>query len=244
MLTIVHDARYAARAFAKTPGFTVAAILSLAIGIGANTAIFSVASALLLRQLPYADADRLLILWNRSPGLGISEDWFSTAQYFDVKNGTTSFEQVAIAIGANYNLTGGDGEPERVGTIRVSANLLTMLGVQPVAGRLLIESDDEAGAGAVAVLGHGMWVRRYGSDPSVVGRPIVLNGLPYQIVGVLPRGFDLPREVMPTLGVAEHAEVIVNLPLAADAPSVRNREDYNILAKLRTGVSGGSRCCC
>src|SRR4029078_2964646 len=98
----------------------------------ANTAIFSVASALLLRPLPYPDAYRLVILWNRSPGLCISEDWFSTAQYFDVTNGTSSFEQVAIAIGANYNLTGDGGEPERVGTIRVSANLLPMLGARPL----------------------------------------------------------------------------------------------------------------
>ena len=106
---------------------TAAAVVSLAIGIGANTAIFSVVSALLLRPLPYADADRLVILWNRSPGLNIAEDWFSTAQYFDIKNGHSGFEQVAIAIGINFNLTG-DGEPERIGAIRVSSNLLPMLG--------------------------------------------------------------------------------------------------------------------
>ena len=103
-------------------------MLSLALGVGANSAIFSVASALLLRPLPFQDADRLAILWNRSPGLGITEDWFSTAQYFDIRNGNDSFEQVALAIGANFNLTG-DGPPERVGTIRVSSNLLPMLGV-------------------------------------------------------------------------------------------------------------------
>ena len=86
-MLMLHDARYAVRAFAKSPGFTAAAVLSLALGVGANTAIFSVASALLLRPLPYADAERLVILWNRSPGLGITEDWFSTAQYFDIKTG-------------------------------------------------------------------------------------------------------------------------------------------------------------
>jgi hypothetical protein len=145
MRAVLRDARYALRAFARAPAFTAAAILSLAIGIGANTAIFSIASALLLRPLQYADPDRLLILWNRSPGLGITEDWFSTAQYFDIKNGASSFEQVAIAIGANYNLTGGNGEPERVGTLRVSSNLLTMLGVQPAAGRSLVAADDVEG---------------------------------------------------------------------------------------------------
>src|SRR5688572_18576613 len=134
-MTVGQDCRYAVRTVLRSPGFTIAAVLSLAVGIGANTAIFSVASALLLRPLPYADADRLVILWNRSPGLGITEDWFSTAQYFDIRDGTSSFEQVAIAIGANYNLTGDGGEPERVGTIRVSSNLLPMLGARAVLGR-------------------------------------------------------------------------------------------------------------
>ena len=104
------DLRLALRALARTPAFTIAAVLSLAIGIGANTAMFSVAHALLIRRLPYPDADRLVILWNRSPGLGITEDWFSTAQYFDIRTGHSGFEDVAIASGANANLTG-DGEP-------------------------------------------------------------------------------------------------------------------------------------
>src|SRR5579863_6754915 len=107
MNTLLQDLRYALRVFGKSPGFTVAAVLSLAIGIGANTALFSITNALLLRPLPYRDTDRLVILWNRSPGLDITEDWFSTAQYFDIKNGHHGFEQVAIAIGGNYNLTGG-----------------------------------------------------------------------------------------------------------------------------------------
>src|ERR1051325_5120612 len=131
----MNDIRYALRGLLRTPGFTVAAVLSIAIGVGANTAIYSVASALLLHPLPYRDASRLAILWNRSPGLGIAEDWFSTAQYFDIKNGHQGFEQVAIAIGNNVNLTG-DGEPERIGTVRVSSNLLPMLGARPALGRL------------------------------------------------------------------------------------------------------------
>src|SRR3954469_10360363 len=110
------DIRDALRGFSKNRGFVAAAVLSLALGVGANSAIFSVASALLLRSLPYADADRLVILWNRSPGLGISEDWFSTAQYADIKNSSTGLEQVAIVYGANENLTGDGAEPERVGT--------------------------------------------------------------------------------------------------------------------------------
>jgi predicted permease len=236
MGTVLQDLRYAARGFLRAPGFTMAALLSIAIGVGANTAIFSVVSALLLRPLPYQDADRLSILWNRSPGLGITEDWFSTAQYFDIRNGHTGFESVAIAIGGNFNLTG-DGEPERVGTIRVSSNLLPMLGVRPMVGQLFDPQDDMPGRTGRALLGYGTWMRRYGGDTGVIGKLLTLNGQPYEVIGVLPPAFDLPREVLPTLGGAEHAEIMVPLPLGPDAARVRNGEDYNILAKLKPGVT-------
>src|SRR5579872_5330418 len=111
---MLQDLRYALRSFGKNPGFTLAAVLSIAIGIGANTAIFSVTNALLLNPLPYKDAGRLVILWNRSPGLNITQDWFSTAQYFDIKTAHHGFEDLAIAIGRTANLTGGKGDPERV----------------------------------------------------------------------------------------------------------------------------------
>jgi predicted permease len=233
---IASDLRYAARALVQAPGFALTAILSLAVGVGANTAIFSVASALVLRQLPYRDAERLVILWNRSPGIGIAEDWFSTAQYFDIKGGHSGFEDVAIAIGANWNLTG-HGEPERVGALQVSSNLLPMLGVQPALGELFTAADDHPGRTGTVLLGHGTWMRRYGGERNVLGRSLTLNGEPYEIVGVLPASFDLPREVLPTLGGAEHAEVIVPLPLSADAARIRNREDYNLLGKLKPGVA-------
>ena len=237
---LLQDWRYALRGFINAPGFAVAAVLSLAIGIGASTAIFSVVQALLLRPLPYADAERLAILWNRSPGLGIPEDWFSTAQYFDIKTNIDVFDQVALAIGANYNLTDDGGGPERVGTLRVSSNLLPMLGAQPVAGRLFNEQEDREGAPAVAVLTYGTWQRRYGGQPSVVGRSVRVNDVPYEIVGVLAPRFDIPREVMPTLGVVEHAEILLSLPLAGNAATIRTREDYNILAKLRPGSTVGN----
>jgi predicted permease len=227
--------RYALRTIAAAPGFTVAAVLSLALGIGANSAIFSVASALLLRPLPYQDPDRLAILWNRSPGLGITEDWFSTAQYFDIKTRNDSFEQVAIAFGANVNLIG-DGPPERVGTIRVSSNLLPMLGVVPAHGRFFTPEEDVQQPSTAAMLSHGFFVRRYGGDTTAIGRAVILNGQTARIVGVLPPTFSLRKEVMPTLGVVTDADILVPLPLGADAPTVRTREDYNILAKLKSGV--------
>jgi predicted permease len=233
---VLSDLRAALRTCVRTPGLAVAAILSVAIGVGANTAMFSVADAVLLRPLPYADAHRLVILWNRSPGLGITEDWFSTAQYFDIRNGHSGFEEVGIAIGGNDNLTG-HGEPERLGTLRVSSTLLRMLGARAEVGRLLTASDDVEGAPTVAVLGHGTWVRRFGADPRAVGRSVGINGQPHEIVGVLEAGFSLPREVMPTLGGAEDAEIVLPLPLGAEAAQTRNREDYNLLAKLKPGVT-------
>src|SRR6202050_4205081 len=135
MGTLLQDVRYVFRGLAKSPGFTAVALLSLAIGISANTSIFSIVDTLLLRPLPYKDADRLVILWNRSPGLDILRDWFSTAQYLDIKNGHRGFEDVAIASGGIDNLTG-EGEPERIGTMRVSSNLFPLLGAQPASGRL------------------------------------------------------------------------------------------------------------
>jgi len=235
--TLLQDLRLAARAFLGTPGFTAAVVLSLGIGIGANTAIFSVSHALLLRPLPYPDPNRLAILWNRSPGLNIAEDWFSTAQYFDIKTRHSGLEDVAIAHGVHRTLTGDGGEPERIGTIRVSSNLLPMLGARARHGRLLLPADDRPGSASVAMLSHRTWMRRFGADPSVVGRAISLDGLPHEIVGVLGREFSLPREVLPTLGVVEDGDVILPLRLAATATTVRNREDYNIVARLKPGVT-------
>ena len=236
MNTLARDFAYALRMLAKSPGFTLAAILSLAIGIGANTSIFSIVNALLLRPLPYRDADRLVILWNRSPGLNITEDWFSTAQYFDIKTGHHGLEQVAIAIGGNYNLTS-KGEPERVGTIRVSSNLLPMLGQAAAVGRIFAPNEDSPGRPATAVLSYGMWLRHFGADPKMIGKSVTLNGVPYEVVGIMPRAFSLPREVLPTLDGAEQADILLPLPMPLGAAQNRDHEDYNIMGKLRPGVS-------
>jgi predicted permease len=235
MNALVQDLRYAFRGFGRNPGFTLAALLSLAIGIGANTAIFSVANAVLIRPLPYHDADRLVILWNRSPGLNIAQDWFSTAQYFDIKTGHDGFEQVAIAIGGNYSLTG-DGEPERIGAIRVSSNLLPMFDAKAAAGRLFLAEEDSPGRPATALLTHGMWTRRYGADPNIVGRAITINSQPFVVAGILSQSFSLPLEVLPTLGSTERPEILLPLVLGRDAANVRTGEDYNIVGKLKRGV--------
>jgi predicted permease len=236
MSILARDLRYALRALAKSPGFAVAAILSLAIGIGANTAIFSIMSALLLHPLPYQDSDRLVIMWNTSPGLGITRDWFSTAQYFDIKNNHHGFEQVAIATGGSYNLTG-DGDPERVGVTRVSHELLPMLGAKAYLGRLFTAEDDKTGSPLIAILTYGMWARRYGSDPKMVGRQITINSHPYQVVGVLPRTFTLPHEVLPTLESTNQNDILIPMRYGPNPTEERGHEDYNIVGKLRPGVS-------
>ena len=209
---------------------------SLAIGIGANTSVFSIMSALLLRPLPYQDSDRLVIMWNTSPGLGITRDWFSTAQYFDIKNNHHGLEQVAIALGGSYNLTGG-GDPERVGVTRVSHELLPMLGAKAYLGRLFTAEDDKTGSPTVAILSYGMWARRYGSDQKMVGHQIIINSHLYQVVGVLPRTFTLPHEVLPTLESTNQSEVLIPMRFPPNPAEDRGHEDFNIVGKLRPGVS-------
>src|SRR5579863_10043266 len=236
MTALLNDLRYAFRNFAKNPVFTAAVILSLAIGIGANTSIFSITYALLLRPLPYKNADRLVILWNRSPGLNILQDWVSPAQYFDIKNGHSGFEQVAIAIGGNFNLTG-SGDPERIGAIRTSSNLLPMLGVNAIAGRLFTPEEDSPGRAGTAILTYGMWANRFGSDPHMLGKSLIINGVTYEVAGILPKSFSLPREVLPILYGTDHADLFLSLPMGADAPQHRGNEDYNILGTLKRGVT-------
>ncbi len=166
MSTWMPDVRFALRSFAKNPWFTLAAVLSLAIGIGANTSIFSVSNALLLRPLPYQDPDRLVILWNRSPGLGITQDWFSTAQYFDIKTGHHGFEQVAIAIGGNYNLTGAG----RAGTRGSRPRLLESSAHARRSCRRQAASSSQMRIHPAVPpprsSAYGMWTRRYGRRPA------------------------------------------------------------------------------
>ena len=236
LTTVRQDLTIALRGFRRSPGFVAAAILSLAIGIAANTSLFSVTNALLLRPLPFPNSDRLVILWNRSPGLNIAQDWFSTAQFFDIQRNHSGFEQVAIAIGGNENLTG-DGPPERVGLVKLSSNLLPMLGATTALGRLFNPQEDLPGSAPSALLTYGTWARRYGRSPSILGQTLRVNGKPLTVVGVLAKDFSIQHEVLPTLGGPELAEIVVPLPLAPAAADDRDHEDYNIVARLKPGVS-------
>src|SRR5262245_52555743 len=190
METLRHDLSYSLRTLLKQPAFTAVAVLSLAIGIGANSAIFSVINALLLRPLPYQDAEQLVILWNRSPGLNVEQDWFSPGQYLDVKTQNQVFEATAVTRGASFNLTG-QGGPEHVDGARVSSSFFPLFGARAVLGRVLLPEEDEPGKPAVVILSHGFWQRRFGSDPNVIGRALNLSGNNFTIVGVLSAGFSL-----------------------------------------------------
>ncbi len=148
------------RTMRKTPGLTLVIVLSLAIGIGANTAIFSVVNALLLKPLPYPQSDRLVELWLRSPGLGIPRDWPSPGQYTDIVTQNHSFETVSISQGGNRTLTGLE-RPERVGVLRTSSNLFSLLGAKPLLGRLFTPSEDVPGGADVAILSHECWQRLF-----------------------------------------------------------------------------------
>src|SRR5438309_1988860 len=173
METLWYELSHSIRALTKHPGFTAVAVLSLAIGIGANSAIFSVINALLLRPLPYKDADRLVILWQRSPGLNVPQDWFSPGQYLDVKTQNHVFEQVAITIGGSYNLTG-QGTPEHIDGARVSSSLFPLLGANAMFGRAFSPEEDEPGKPPVVILSYGFWQRYFGYDAKVIGKALTL----------------------------------------------------------------------
>ncbi len=232
----MNDIRHALRLFAKSRAFTTAAILSLAIGIGVNTAIFSVANALLLRPLPYAQANRIAILWQRSPGLNVAQDWMSLGQYLDIAAENTVFEQTAAAIGASFNLTGG-GMAERLDGVRVSASFFPLFGARPMLGRVLTSDDNVPGKTQVAVLTHAFWRRRFGADRAVVGKTLTLNGNTVTIVGVLSDDFSFSREVMPAVNGIQRTDVLLPIALPPSARAKRDGEDFNVFATLKPAVS-------
>ncbi len=231
-----HDLRDAMRSFANTPGLTAMIVLSLAIGIGANTAIFSVTSTLLLKSLPYPNADRLAILWLRSPGIGIPQDWPSPGQYHDIQTQNHVFEETALAIGGGSTITG-LSRAIKVDAIAGSASLLPMLGAKPMLGRLFLPQEDKPGSAKTAVLTYGLWQRVFSGDPNILGRTITFEGEATTVVGVLPGDFRLNHEVIPTVGGVDKPEIFLPLPAEAKDPTNYGSENFNILARLKPGVT-------
>src|SRR5215510_5098056 len=190
--TLWQDIRYGARMLLKNPGVTVIVIVALALGIGANTAIFSVVNAVLLRPLPYDEADRLVFLNEQSPVL--DEMSISYPNFTDWRNQNQTFEKMGVYNRASYNLTGA-GEAERIVTGQVSADLFSVLRVSPLHGRLFTNDEDKPGGTAVVVLSYALWQRRFGGQMSVLDQPITLNGKPYTVIGVMPESFAYPSRV-------------------------------------------------
>lgn len=189
--TILRDVRYALRMLLRNPGFTAVALLTFAVGIGVNTAVFSVFNGVLLRPLPYPDADRITMMWVDNRPQGIKEDIGSYPNYVDWRARNTSFEHVAAYTGGAFTLTGAD-EPERIPGARTTANFHDVMGLKPVLGRLYTAEHEIAGHDNVVLLSHGLWQRRFGGAPDVLGRTMTLNGVPHEIIGVMPPELRLP----------------------------------------------------
>lgn len=227
MLTVMTDMRYAFRALSKMPGFTLAALLVLALGIGANTAIFSVVNSIVLRPLPYPGADRLALIWETDLKDGIKREGPSGPNFLDWKEQSRSFDEMALFEVGTGTLTG-DGEPEQVTGLRVTTNFLSMLGARTVLGRNFTEAE---GAGQarfpVAVLTNGFWKRRFGGDPGVIGRTFSMNSEPYTVIGVLAPDF---WQMLPT-------DLYVPWPVAQLRAKGRADHDFGVIARLKPGVS-------
>ena len=221
------DLRYGLRMLWKNPGFTIVAVIALALGIGANSAIFSVVNTVLLRPLPYKDPERLVMVWEDAAKRGFPRDTPAVANYIDWRDQNQVFEGMAALADVSVNLTG-TGEPERIDGRRVSANLFPLLGVEPLMGRAFLPEEDQPGTNRVVVLSHGLWQRRFGSDMNIIGKPLTLNGESYRVVGVMPPHFRFPsREV----------ELWVPIAFTPQEAASRGRHYLQVLARLKQGVT-------
>jgi predicted permease len=234
--TLMQDVRYGIRMLRKNPGFAAVAVLTLALGIGANTAIFSVVYAVMLRPLPYPDSDRLVMLWQTLPKQGLAEVPFSAADFIDVQKQNRVFEQTAAIFldKPDYNLTG-QGEPERVYGMAVSANLFTLLGMHPELGRVFLADEDRPGHEHVAVLSYRLWQRQFRGDPQAIGKTVTLDAQAFTIVGVMPLGFRFPPP-MASVSKSFPVECDIWLPVVLDR-SNRHYHPLAGIARLKPGIT-------
>ena len=220
------DIRYSIRVLLKNPAFTATALLTLALGIGVNTAIFSVVDSLLLRPLPLKDPERVVSVWEH--GLrGVGRNELAPANYFDLRNQNQVFEGAGAFGELSMNLTG-DGEPERLDARLVTANVFALLGVKPALGRTFAPEEDQPGQHRVVVLSDALWARRFNRDPAIVGRNITLNAQSYQVVGVMPPDFFFPER-----------EGELWTPWAMEPDEANGRGDHyvRVMARLKPGVT-------
>lgn len=222
---LLQDLRYSARSLRRSPAFTATAVLVAALGIGANTTVFSVADRVLLRPLPFADPERLVALWECPPGYAHME--LSPPNYADWKRLATSFEAMGAHFGMAVNLVG-RGEPQRIEAASVSGELLPLLGVEPHAGRLLVPEDERREAPDVLLISYGLWQQEFGGAADVIGSRVRLDDASATIVGVLPRSFSFPDRA---------TRIWRPMRVAADDLEDRNNNFLKVLARLRPGVS-------
>jgi len=227
MLTLLTDLRYSLRTFRKMPGFGIVALLVLALGIGANTAIFSVVNSVVLRPLPYPGADRLALIWETDLKDGIQREGPSGPNFLDWREQSQSFEEMALLEVGTGTVTGG-GEPEQVTGLRVTTNFLSMLGARTVLGRNFTAAE---GAGQarfpVAVLTNGYWKRRFGADPGVIGRTFIVNSEPYTVIGVIAADFWQPLP----------SDLYVPWPIAQLRAKNRVDHDFGVIGRLKPGLT-------
>src|SRR5262245_56968758 len=190
MQTLWQDLRYGARLLLKKPGFAVVAIITLSLGIGANSCVFSVVNAVLLRPLPFKQPDRLVWIWGVQPQL--EQAHHSPADFLDYQAQNRSFEQMAALRNMSFTMTGGE-QPERIDGLIVSANYFSLLGMAPAIGRTFTPEEGKAGAARVALLSHRFWQRRFNGDSQIVGKSLTLNGERVTVVGVMQAAIDRNR---------------------------------------------------
>ena len=189
--TVIQDVRFGARTLRRAPAFAIIAVLTLALGIGANAAIFSIVNAVLLRPLPWTEPDRAVMIWSK--WTAFDKTWVSTGEVVDYRRRAQTLSEVAAWGEGQVNLTG-DGDPERIASANVTANLFSTLAVGPILGRTFTAAEDVPNGPRMVVIGHSLWSRRYASDPAIVGRSIQVNGRPWEVVGVMPPDFVLPTD--------------------------------------------------
>jgi len=234
--TLWQDLRYGLRMLAKNPGFTAVAVATLALGIGANTAIFSVVRAVVFRPLPFQDPGRLVLVIDHNLSEGFPQFPSSLANVLDWRAQSRAFEDLAVFATGSFNLSGKD-EPERLSGLRVSSNVLPLLGVRPVMGRGFLPEEDQPGGGHVVLVSYGLWQRRFGSDPSIVGQSINLDGLSATVVGVLPGGTQM-ETALDCFPSGSSAKLDLMVPLAVDLVQPdRGNRFLTAVGRLKQGVT-------
>ena len=231
MEILIQDIRYALRGMRRAPGFTTAAVLTLALGMGATTAIFSVIRAVLLSPLPYAEPERRVMIWSRWKDF--EKTWVADGEVMDYRRLVPSLESVAAWGTDEANLTGGGAEPVRVGMAAITANTFATLGARPLVGREFTDEEDRPGGAPVAVLGYGLWQNRYGGDSKALGQIIELDGVARRIVGMMPRGFALPTDY--TVSATEPSQVWI--PAQIDPKELSRNHGYYAAGTLVRGAT-------